>query len=295
MGNQPAAVAAAGREVLATVLPAPTSHFDGTLTVIAQLAVADETTDPAMAYQTAEWQLLSMTNDGLVTYQRTGGPAGDRLVADPAAALPVPSDCPYTLNPGPGGVWTAPDLARAEQLVRASGTRGATVTVTAGPFGTPIPVLSTGRYLVSVLDKLGYRASLRVLGYTAYIKETGDSRRRTQVSWFGWYPDYPAPSDMILPVLSCRSFVPASPFSNLNTAEFCDPRIDAEARQAQGLQQRSPSAAGALWARIDREIVGQAPWVPLYSPQYLVVTSSRVGNFQFDPHLALLIDQLWVH
>lgn len=57
--------------------------------------------------------------------------------------------CPYTLNPGPAGAWTAPQLARAEQLISASGTRGARVTVVTGAFGTQIPDQTTGRYLVS--------------------------------------------------------------------------------------------------------------------------------------------------
>src|SRR5213082_583433 len=36
--------------------------------------------------------------------------------------------CPYTKNPG-SGKWTAPDLAKAKQLVQQSGTKGATVKV----------------------------------------------------------------------------------------------------------------------------------------------------------------------
>src|SRR5262249_20226345 len=38
------------------------------------------------------WQMLSITNDGLVGYRRTGGPAGNTLVPDLARALPVPAD-----------------------------------------------------------------------------------------------------------------------------------------------------------------------------------------------------------
>ena len=56
----------------------------------------------------------------------------------------------------------------------------------------------------------------------------------------------------------------------------------------------SPGAASALWARIDHELVDQAPWVPLYNPRELVVLSARVGNYQFDPNWNLLVDQLWV-
>jgi len=435
VGNQPAALAAAGSDVLVTVLPAPASHRGGTLTLIAQLSPHDQATDPAAAWMPPLWQMLSVTNDGLVGYRRTGGPAGDTLVPDLASALPPPvnegrtyvfhlrpgirySDgtpvrpedfrhaiervfainpgaaayytgiiggaqcertsgrcdlargivtddqadtvtfnltapdpeflyklafpfadaipagtpdhqvgpiqlpatgpymtqafvplhrwvlvrnpafhqwsrqaqpdgypsriilrldvpagqavdavgqnradvllspppdsihelatryasqvhsgplgatiglvlntrvwpfdvlaarqalnyaidraaliqliggplmaqptcqilpaampgyqpyCPYTINPSPGGGWTAPDLAKAEQLVTASGTRGAKVTVVTGAFGTHIPTQATGRYLVSVLDRLGYRASLQVIpDPNAYVQRLYD-------------------------------------------------------------------------------------------------------------------------
>ena len=100
--------------------------------------------------------------------------------------------CPYTIQPGPGGAWTAPDFARAEQLVRASGTLGDRVTVLYGhQDGFPTP--ATARYVVSVLNQLGYRASLRVVG-SAYYSVLGDSRDRVQAGFFSWYQDYPEPS-----------------------------------------------------------------------------------------------------
>ena len=49
--------------------------------------------------------------------------------------------CPYTRHPN--GTWTAPDLAKAEELVEASGTAGARVTVWAAPdriTGWTVPV-----------------------------------------------------------------------------------------------------------------------------------------------------------
>jgi ABC-type transport system substrate-binding protein/streptogramin lyase len=555
VGNEPTTLAAAGSNVLVTVLPSLTSHRGGTLTLIAQLLPHDQTTDPAAAWMPPIWQMLSVTNDGLVGYRRTGGPAGDTLVPDLATALPAPVNggttytfqlrpgirysngtpvrpadfrhaiervfavnagpasyytgiigasqcartpghcdlargivtndkadtvtfhltapdpeflyklafpfadavpagtpdhqigptqlpatgpymtqsfvpqhrwvlvrnpefhewssqaqpggypsriilrldiapgpavnavergsadvllsppparihelatrypsqlhsgpmgatvglalntrvrpfsvlaarralnyaidratliqlvggpqmarptcqilppalpgyqpyCPYTINPSPSGDWTAPDLARAEQLVRASGTSGARVTVVTGAFGTPIPVQAAGRYLVSVLDQLGYRASLQVIpGWNAYGKRLYDSRQRTQIGWFSWYQDYPAPSDFIRPLLTCQSFIPASP-GNLNAAEFCNHRIDAQVKRALTLQSSNPSSAGMLWARIDQEIADQAPWVPVYNPRSLIMLSARVGNYQFDPYLSVPIDQLWVH
>jgi peptide/nickel transport system substrate-binding protein len=225
--------------------------------------------------------------------------AGGPLIAQPACQILPPTMpgyqpyCPYTINPSPGGAWTAPNLARAEQLVRASGTRGTKVTLVAGGFGASIPALPVGRYLVSVLRQLGYRASLKVIAPETYYQRAGDSRDRTQIGEFDWYQDFPAPSDFIGPLFTCRSFLPDNP-ANINDSEFCNRLIDAQMTQARVLESRNPNAAGSLWARIDRELVDQAPWVPLYNPRALVVLSARVGNYQFHPFWTLLIDQLWV-
>ena len=40
----------------------------------------------------SQWQMLSLTNDGLVTYRRVGGLAGSTLVPDLATSLPAPTD-----------------------------------------------------------------------------------------------------------------------------------------------------------------------------------------------------------
>jgi YVTN family beta-propeller protein len=225
-----------------------------------------------------------------------GGP----LTAQPTCQILPPTMpgyqpyCPYTLHASPGGAWTAPDLARAQQLVRASGTRGDRVTVPATNIGVGIPGAATARYVASVLDRLGYRASVRPFAdYLAYSAFQADSRDRPQISFYSWYQDYPAPWDFIGPLFTCASFIPANP-GNGNVAEFCDPRIDTQARQTLTLQDRGLASAAPRWATIDHKLVDQAPWVPLYNPRVLTVLSARVGNYQFHPYWNLLIDQLWV-
>lgn len=223
--------------------------------------------------------------------------AGGPFAAQPTCQVLPPTlsgyrpYCPYTLNPGPSGTWSAPDLAKAQQLVDVSGTRGMRVTMTVGPPGPVSPSVSLGRYVVSVLDRLGYRASLRVSGTAGF--SLFNSRARVQIGYANWEQDYAAPSDFIDVLLSCRSFVPDSPANN-NAAEFCDPQIDAQAQQASDLQALAPGAASEAWSRIDREITDEAPWVPLYNLREDIATSSRVGNYQYDPFWMLLFDQLWV-
>jgi ABC-type transport system substrate-binding protein len=120
-GNEPTALAAAGSDVLATVLPSPASHRGGSLTLIASLSPHDQDTDPAVAYTIPMWQILSVTNDGLVGYQRVGGPLGDTLVPDLAQALPAPTGngLTYTFHLRPGIRYSTGALVRPEDFRRA--------------------------------------------------------------------------------------------------------------------------------------------------------------------------------
>jgi peptide/nickel transport system substrate-binding protein len=203
--------------------------------------------------------------------------------------------CPYTLDPSASGSWTAPDLAKAERLVAASGTRGTKVVLLMTPPIPGQPTLEIGRYVVSVLDRLGFRASFRVVTDTSGAGggDLSDSSRRSQIGWFTWFQDHPTPSNFVEPLLTCDAFVPGSTY-NVNVAEFCDHRIDAQIRRAGSLQLSDPAASGELWSRIDRELVDRAPWVPLYNPRTATALGSRVGNYEYHPFWNVLLDQLWV-
>jgi peptide/nickel transport system substrate-binding protein len=201
--------------------------------------------------------------------------------------------CPYTLQANASGAWFAPNLTRAERLIRAAGTRKARVSMLVPPPDAMFPTTKIGRYVVSVLRRLGLRASLRVLPWPTFERELGDSRARPQIGWFTWYQDYPAPSNFIEPLLTCRSFAPRSP-ANVNIAEFCDPNVDTESRRAAALQAQSPGIAAEKWRQIDRQLTNRAVWLPLYNPRVPVAFSKRVGNYQYHPFWQLLLDQLWV-
>src|SRR5262249_54211147 len=94
-GNEPTALVAAGGDVLATMLPSPASHRGGTLTLIASLSPHDQNTDPAVAYTIPVWQMLSVTNDGLVGYRR-----GRRPPRPPPPPAPLPAPPPFRILRG---------------------------------------------------------------------------------------------------------------------------------------------------------------------------------------------------
>jgi YVTN family beta-propeller protein len=188
--------------------------------------------------------------------------------------------CPYTLDPRPTGEWTAPDVAKAQQLIAASGTRGQKVTVWTWPdFG------KEGRYVVSLLRRLGYRTRLKELkDIDVYFHTIFDPKTRPQSGIMGWFgTQY---GSQAIDTLRCG-------FSG-NPARFCDRGIDEKAARALNLFATEPEGAVRMWAQLDRELVAQAPWVPLFNPRSPLLASKRVGNWQYHPYLQVLLDQLWV-
>jgi peptide/nickel transport system substrate-binding protein len=89
------------------------------------------------------------------------------------------------------------------------------------------------------------------------------------------------------------SFVPNSG-DNLNTSQFCSPELDARIERALRLQVTDPAAAGPAWAAVDRQIVNDAPAIPLLVPQGIDLVSKRVGNYQHNPTFGAILSQLWV-
>ncbi len=199
--------------------------------------------------------------------------------------------CPYTANPG-SGRWSAPDLAKAKALIAASHTSGQSVTVDSLPDDTSKNI---SLYFVSLLDQLGYHASLKTLTPSVEYPYVQDSRNKPQISLSYWSPDYNAASDFLNVSVGCAGFHPGTTASP-NLSEFCDPTIQKMTAHALTVQERDPSAANPLWAKIDRATTDQAPEVALFVANKLDLVSKRVGNFQFNPSVTgrFIIDQAWV-
>jgi peptide/nickel transport system substrate-binding protein len=203
----------------------------------------------------------------------------------PAAFPGYQPYCPYTTG-AKDGTWHGPDLAKARQLVKQSHTTGDPVTVWNYP-GV------AGAYLVSLLRGLGYRASLHTVSAETFYGAIGDARRKVQIGETSWGADFPAASTFFLNSLTCRSFE-EDPTNTANFAGFCDPRVDKLAAEAQTEQLTNPATARTLWARLDRAVTNQAPWVPVFNNSWTVFVSSRIGNCQVHANYGPLLDQMWI-
>jgi peptide/nickel transport system substrate-binding protein len=197
--------------------------------------------------------------------------------------------CPYSLGGG-GTTWVAPNLPMARKLIARSGTKGQAVTIV-NP-NTP-QGQATGLYFEGLLNKLGYKASLKLLAPPVANTFTKNSRNKVQMTFSIWFQDYPTPSDFLDILAGCNSFLPNND-SNPNIEEFCDPSIQAQMNQASQLGVQSPAAANQLWGKIDHEVTDQAAMDVLVNPNVVTFVSKRVGNFEFNPQWEYLIDQSWV-
>ena len=220
---------------------------------------------------------------------KVGDLLGGPLQADVTCQVLLPNTqgyepyCPYTVNPNPGGTWTAPDGVAARRLVAGSGRTGTPVTVAV--FGRFAEV---GEYIVSVLNELGFKATLRKVDREALFAELFDSTKgpKVQSVVLAWFPDFPAASSTILPLFTCKD--PG------NFGRFCDETVSARIKAALDLQQSDPAAVGEAWGAVDRSIVDFAPMAALVNQRESDFVSARVGNYQHHPEWTILYDQLWV-
>ncbi|HET7173190.1 MAG TPA: ABC transporter substrate-binding protein [Nocardioidaceae bacterium] len=219
---------------------------------------------------------------------------GGTEVATPVCTILPPGfpghvdNCQYTK--GGGTTWKAPDLAKARKLVQESGTAGQPVTVIAESYST---AKAMGEYLQSLLNSLGYKASLKLLSQNVEFTYIQNTNNKVQISVTQWYADYPAASDFLQVLLSCENFHPHSDAS-VNISGFCNKSIDAQMNQAESLMLSNPAKGNQMWAKIDQEMMRQSPVVPMFTPHEVDFTSKRVGNFHFSRQFFVCLDQLWV-
>jgi peptide/nickel transport system substrate-binding protein len=196
--------------------------------------------------------------------------------------------CPYTKNPGK--TWSAPDLAKAKQLVKESGTAGQKVAVVSSDDEVN---KATAVYLQSVLNSIGYKASVKPISGNIFFTYAQNTKNKVQINVQQWYQDYPAASDFLHVLFGCESFHPGSD-SSINIAGFCDKSINAKMHHALATALTNETAANAEWANIDKLVTDAAPMATLFTPKHIDFLSKRVGNFVFSKQFYWLVDQSWV-
>ena len=197
--------------------------------------------------------------------------------------------CPYTKNPGK--TWTAPDMAKAKQLMQESGAKpGAPVTLVVVDRAVDRAI---GTYVQSVLSELGFKASVKALSPNIQFTYIQNTSNKVQISLTDTFQDYPAPSDFLRVLFSCDNFHPGSDAS-INVSGFCDRGIDAQMQRALMTATTDQGAANALWAQIDREVTDRAAVAALLTPKNVDFVSKRLGNYTYSDQFRMIFSKVWV-
>jgi YVTN family beta-propeller protein len=192
--------------------------------------------------------------------------------------------CPFTLGASASGKWTGPDITRALDLVRTSGTRGAKVVlaVQGGPDWERL-----GKRVVQTLGTLGYRASLRAP--QDFYSLVFDPTSGWNAGLVNWGADYPAASNFVALLASCDKAL--DPF---NPTGYCNKALDRQIGAAVAQQVTDPGGASDAWAALDRKVVDAAATIPYANSVRQDFVSQRVGNVSIHPLTGPLIAQMWV-
>jgi peptide/nickel transport system substrate-binding protein len=161
------------------------------------------------------------------------------------------------------------DMKKAKELIAAADPKVRDVSVWTYNLE---PNKQAGEYYESVLRELGFHTTLKTVAAANYITVIGNESTQDLDTGLGnWYLDYPHPNDYFEPQLSGASITPTA---NSNWARFDNPMIS---RKIAMLDRKplGPATEGA-YARLDREVMRQAPWAPFGSLALTTFVSERI-------------------
>ena len=161
------------------------------------------------------------------------------------------------------------DLSKAKKLVAESGYLNTRVTVWNHDVPGDLPFTE---YLVSVLNKLGFKASEHVVTPSNYWSTLSEPSTKAQIGFANWLQDYPHPLDWFGVLLDGRQTVAAR---NDNYAYFDVPSVNRKIESLTRQPELTPKL-DAQWAKLDRKAMTLAPWAPFLNRKGVDLFSARV-------------------
>ena len=157
------------------------------------------------------------------------------------------------------GTLGAPDIAKARALLKQSGQLGAKVTVWGE---TREPRKEYMDYYTSALNKIGFKASEKIIADATYFPTIGNAKTAPQTGFADWIQDFPNPSDFYL-LLDANSIQPTN---NENFGNVNDPHIQSELAVLNKSPATQLSSDAARWTALD-EYVGSKAYVYVFGSE----------------------------
>ncbi len=160
------------------------------------------------------------------------------------------------------------DMAKARALLKEANPADLDVTFWVDSLNEEI-----GENFESVLDEIGFNATLKIVNADNYFTLIGDEKTADlDLGYASWGAEYPDPNAFFEPMLAGSSIAPSN---NTNLARIDDPalnrKIEELATEPPGPQQEKEYAA------LDRAYMEQAPWAPYGTPIASLFVSSDIN------------------
>jgi peptide/nickel transport system substrate-binding protein len=153
-----------------------------------------------------------------------------------------PSDCTsLTGHPAAG----APNMSLAMKYMSKCGCKGKPVTVWGEERSPRRQYID---YYTSVLNKLGFHATEKIISSGVYFTTIGAPSTKPQTGFGDWVQDFPNPWDF-MQLFTCTAG------SSLNYGYVCDKHFDSVVSK---LAPKSPASVASQWAALDNYAVGKA-------------------------------------
>ena len=183
-----------------------------------------------------------------------------------------------------GKVFYGYDPAKAKQLLADAGYPDGFKTMLYTDNVDPNPKL--WQSVQADLAAVGVQAELKTMSNNSYYSQQGMPNKLTAGS-FGWWMDFPDPSDWIAPLFSKASAVEGG----MNSSFWWSPKLEAMFTTAQAMT--DPAARIAKFSEMQDYIATQAPYVPVYQPIQTTMSSETTGGFYLHPVYQIDPTQYW--
>ena len=155
----------------------------------------------------------------------------------------------------PNAVPSAAVVAKAKAAIASAGFAGKPVTVWSE---TRSPRQQFCAYFQDLLNKLGFKASLKVIADPVYFQTIGKESSFPQAGFADWSQDFPNPSDFYL--LLSKAGIQAT--NNENFGDVNDPKIESQLAKLQQVPAAQLTGSTAGWQALDKYVDQQAYTIP---------------------------------
>ncbi len=175
------------------------------------------------------------------------------------------------------------NLAKAKQLISAAGATGKAVTVWGSNRETSKKPV---QYLQDVLNKMGLKASIKIIDASIYWTTIGNQKTKAQIGFADWFQDYPHPLDWFDVLLNGERITSTH---NNNYSNFNDPAVNKEI-DALKQQPTLSSSVNDRWAALDQKLMQEAAWAPYINRQFTDFFGSKIDTSCYINHVLYQFD-----